>query len=118
MNTKIKKSFAVVTAAAILFSSCSSHTLITTTPVEGAKVYLNGELVGTTPYDHTDTRIVGSSTNIRLVKEGYETINTTMTRDEEADVGAIIGGCFFLVPFLWTLKYKPMHVYELTPVEE
>jgi hypothetical protein len=118
MNTKIKKSFAIISAAAILFSSCSSHTLITTVPVDGAKVYLNGEFVGTTPYDHSDTKIVGSRTSIRLEKEGYETVNASMTRDEEVDAGAVIGGLFFWVPFLWTMKYKPVHTYEMTPVEE
>ena len=47
------------------------------------------------------------------MKEGYETYNTSFSRDEQADVGAIIGGCFVLVPFLWTMKYKPVHSYEL-----
>jgi hypothetical protein len=36
-------------------------------------------------------------------------------RNEEADVGAIIGGIFFLFPFLWTMKYKPGRLYELEP---
>ncbi len=50
---------------------------------------------------------------IRLEKEGYESFNTNICRNEEADVGAIIGGVFLLVPFLWTMKYKPTHTYEL-----
>lgn len=81
----------------------------------GAKVYLNGEPVGTTPYTHQDTKIVGSTTTVKLEKEGYEPLNTSFSRDEEADVGAIIGGIFVWVPFLWTMKYKPTHTYELTP---
>tara|TARA_B100000795_G_scaffold200818_1_gene154593 strand:+ start:299 stop:616 length:318 start_codon:yes stop_codon:yes gene_type:complete len=52
---------------------------------------------------------------VRLEKDGYETFNTNICRNEEADVGAIIGGIFFLVPFLWTMKYKPTHTYDLTP---
>ena len=105
----------VVLAGAILFSSCVSSTMIQSTP-NGAKVYLDGENVGVTPYSHSDTKIVGSITTVRLEKEGYETFNTTFTRDEEADVGAILGGIFVLVPFLWTMKYKPTHTYELKPI--
>ncbi len=79
----------------------------------GAKVYLNGMSVGKTPYRHSDTKIVGSSTSVKLELEGYETLNTSFSRDEAADVGAIIGGLFVLVPFLWTMKYEPVHFYEL-----
>lgn len=102
-------------AASILLTSCASTTMIQSEP-SGAKLYLNGEPVGTTPYTHTDTRIVGTTTMVKLEKEGYEALNTTFSRDEEADVGAIIGGFLFLFPFLWTMKYKPARMYELEPV--
>ena len=109
------KAASVILAGTILLSSCASTTMIQSTP-NGAKVYLDGETVGKTPYSHTDTKIVGSTTSIRLVKEGYETYNTSFSRNEQADVGAIIGGCFVWVPFLWTMKYKPTHTYELSPI--
>ncbi|HLU94274.1 MAG TPA: PEGA domain-containing protein [Membranihabitans sp.] len=102
-------------AALILFSSCASTTMIQSTP-DGAKLYLNGESVGTTPYSHRDTKIVGSTNTVRLEKEGYETLNTSFSRNEEADVGAIIGGILVLIPFLWTMKYKPVHNYEMIPL--
>ena len=89
--------------------------MIQSTP-NGAKVYLDGETVGKTPYSHTDTKIVGSTTTVRLEKEGYETYNTSFSRNEQADVGAIIGGVFVLIPFLWIMKYKPTHTYELSPI--
>ncbi len=110
----LSKAISLVLAGAILFASCSSSTLIQSSP-SGAKVYLNGEYAGVTPYTHTDTKIVGSSTQVRLEKEGYETLNTAFSRNEDADVGAIIGGIFFLFPFLWTMKYKPVRTYELVP---
>jgi hypothetical protein len=78
-----------------------------------AKVYINNEYVGETPYRHSDTKIVGSSNILRIEKDGYTAFNTSFSRDEEADTGAIIGGVFFLFPFLWTMKYKPLHTYEL-----
>lgn len=101
----------------IFLTSCSSTTVIQSSP-SPARLYLNGEPVGETPYTHTDTRIVGSTTTVRLEKEGYETLHTFFSRDEEADVGAIVGGIFLLFPFLWLMKYKPSHFYELTPLRE
>ena len=112
ISTKIAS---VVLATTILFSSCASTTMIQSLP-SGAKVYLDGEAVGNTPYAHTDTKIVGTTTMVRIEKEGYETVNTSFSRNEEVDVGAIIGGIFVWIPFLWTMKYKPTHTYELYPI--
>ncbi|MBN2699450.1 MAG: PEGA domain-containing protein [Bacteroidales bacterium] len=111
----ISKLIALVLAVAILVTGCTSTTIIQSIPSD-ARLYLNGEPVGTTPYTHSDTRIVGSTTTVELRKEGYESLYTSFSRDEEVDVGAIIGGVFFLFPFLWTMKYKPMHTYELVPM--
>ena len=105
---------AVLLSCVILFSGCASTTIINSSP-NGAKLYVDGEPVGTTPYTYTDTKIVGSATPIRIVKEGYEDFNGVLKRNEEANVGAIIGGIFFLFPFLWTMDYKSTHTYELTP---
>ena len=38
------------------------------------------------------------------------------TRNEEADVGVIIRGIFFLLPFLRTMKYNPLHHYKIVPL--
>ncbi|SRR5690554_5354640 len=114
-NSFLMKSAALLMAVAVLFASCSSSTLIQSDP-SGAKVYMNGEYKGTTPYSYSDTKIVGSTTEIRLEKEGFEPLYTFLSRDESADVGAIIGGLFFLFPFLWTMKYNPTHTYELRPL--
>lgn len=105
---------ALVLATAVLFTSCASTTLIKSNP-EGAKVYIENAYVGQTPYSYSDTKIVGSTTSIRLEKEGYDPLYATFSRNEKADVGAIIGGVFTLVPFLWTMKYKDERVYELQP---
>lgn len=106
------KATSLLLAGCILLVSCSSKTLIQSNP-SGAKVYLNGEAVGTTPYTHEDTKIVGSTTTVKLEKEGYETFNTSFARNEKADAGAIIGGVLVLFPFLWTMKYKPERTYDL-----
>lgn len=98
-------------------TSCVSTTRIQSSPA-GAKIYIDGQPAGTTPYTYSDTKIVGSVTSVKIEKEGYEPMNTMFTRSEQADVGAIIGGVFFLVPFLWTMKYNPTHTYELTPLTD
>ena len=91
-----------ILAGATLFTSCASRTLIQSNPI-GAKVYIQGEYAGTTPYSYKDTKIVGSTTDLKIEKEGYEPFSTSFSRNEKADVGAIIAGVFVLVPFLWTM---------------
>ena len=109
----MKKSFlkgcSLYLAISMLFVSCSSNTLIESRP-PGANLYMNGAYVGTTPYRHSDTKVVGTSTDLRFEKDGYETLQVWLTRNEEADPGAILGGIFFLFPFLWTMKYQPSHI--------
>lgn len=106
---------AVILAGCIFLSSCSSTTLIQSKP-DGAKLYMDGEPVGTTPYTYSDTKIVGSTTTVRLEKEGFEPVNTMISRNERVDVGAIIGGLFVWIPFLWIMQYKPTHFYEMLPL--
>ncbi|MBE0655835.1 MAG: PEGA domain-containing protein, partial [Bacteroidales bacterium] len=80
--------------------------------------YINDEPLGRTPYTYTDTKIVGSTNIVRLELEGYEPLYTSFSRNEEVDPGAIIGGILVWVPFLWTMKYKPSHFYELKPITD
>lgn len=95
-------------------ASCASTTMIQSQP-PGAKLYLNGEPVGVTPYAMTDTKIIGSTTTVRLELPGYEPTTGVITRNEEFNVGACIGGAFLLFPFLWVMGYKPVHTFELRP---
>ena len=85
---------------------------------EGAKLYIDGEVHGKTPYSYSDTKIVGSSTHIRMVMDGYEDTNVVLQRNEEFSVGACIGGVLILFPFLWIMGYKAEHRYELTPLRQ
>lgn len=106
----IKRVVAALTAVGTLIG-CSSTTLIRSSDPE-AKIYVDGEYKGKGQYTHTDTKIVGSTTPIRLQKEGCEPMSFNLTRSEEFDVGACAGGVFVLAPFLWIMKYKPEHTYE------
>ncbi|MFB6317593.1 PEGA domain-containing protein [Saccharicrinis sp. FJH54] len=114
-QTPLVKVAAFLMAVTVLFSSCVSSTVIRTLP-EGAKLYMNDEFVGLTPYKHKDTKILLSETSIRLEKEGYEPFYTSITKDEQVDPGAIVGGIFLTFPFIWALGYKPVHTYEMIPL--
>jgi hypothetical protein len=115
MRTPILRAGAA--AVALVFAvGCASTTVIKSMP-SGAKVYLDGEVAGTTPFAMTDTKIVGSVTRVRLVLDGYQPLETVITRNEQFDVGACIGGALVLVPWLWIMGYKPDHTYELSPLQ-
>lgn len=106
----MKKIILAATAASLL-AACSSTTTIRSTDAN-AKIYVDGEFKGTGMATHTDTKTIGSSTNVRIEKQGCEPQYYNFSRNEEFDAGACAGGVFVLVPFLWIQKYKPEHVYE------
>ena len=116
---KISARFAILAVASILFlSGCASMTLIQTVP-PGAKIYVNDELSGETPYTHSDTKIIGSTTSLRFEKSGYKPFSTVIVRTEEIDPAPVVCGFIFTpVWWLWAMKYKPFHTYELVPVEQ
>ena len=114
MKDILKKSIVLCTMSSLV-AGCTSTTVIHSRP-EGATVYVDDMNVGKTPYTQKDTKIVGTQISLRLKMEGYEPFETHICKDEKADVGAIIGGCFFLFPFLWTEGYLPEHTYDLTPI--
>jgi hypothetical protein len=114
-NVRFFRIASVLAVVCVIFASCSSTTLIRSVP-EGAKLYVDGEPVGVTPYEIVDTKIIGSATDIKMVMDGYEDFSTRIYKDEELNVGALIGGFIFTpIPWLWIMKYRPVHTYELTP---
>jgi hypothetical protein len=103
-------------STALMFSAgCASTTIIRSDPT-GATLYVDGSKVGKTPYTYSDTKIVSSTTRIKLKKEGYEELESAITRNEKLEIGPCIGGVFLLVPFLWVMGYQPEHNYELSPL--
>ncbi len=109
--------FSMLMFIPFLISSCSSSTNIYTNP-KGATVYLDGAKVGTTPYTMTDTKIIGTRTQVTFKKEGYEDLNVAIFRNEELDVAALIGGILVWVPLLWVQKYHAVHTYDLIPLTD
>lgn len=113
MKNSIKKAITLLTMTSFI-AGCTSTTVIHSKP-EGAKVYMDNVYVGKTPYTYKDMKIVGSKTPLELKLDGYETLDTHLSKSEKPDIGAIVGGIFFTFPFLWTMEYLPEHTYELEP---
>jgi hypothetical protein len=113
-NKTALRLISIVLAISVLFSSCVSSTMIQSTP-SGAKLTIDGAEVGVTPYWYADAKVMGSVTDIELKSDGYEPLYSSIIRAERVDLGAVIAGCFFWFPFLWTLRYQPFHHYELRP---
>ena len=112
MSNRTVKCISFSLAISLLLASCSSGTMIVSSP-SNAKLSIDGDIVGLTPYFYSDTKIMGTTTTVRLEKEGYKPMYAEFSKNEAADVGAIIGGLFFTFPFLWSMKYKPTHSYQL-----
>lgn len=115
LQMKTTKTIFLLLSIALL-SGCVSTTLIQSDP-PGAKLYLNGEFKGETPYTHVDEKIIFSTTQVKLSKEGYEDHYDYFTRDEQPNVGAIVGGFFIWPIWLWALDYYPERMYKLDPAK-
>jgi hypothetical protein len=116
MKTKpLYSLLSIALAMVILMTSCVCSTLIQSNP-PGAKVTIDGMPAGVTPLDYSDMKIVASTTEIKLEKPGFETKYVRLEKNEQVDVGALIGGLICYVPFLWIMRYSPYHNYELEPL--
>jgi hypothetical protein len=116
---QIRESFQVIflfLAVVIFAASCSSTTVIQSEP-PGARLFINGEYMGTTPYTLTDTKTAGTTNWVRLEMNGFETLYTSFSRTERVEVGAIVAGIFLWIPFAWGLKYKPYRSFLLAPLD-
>lgn len=102
-------------AITLLLSSCASSTLIQSYP-SGARVYINGQEKGLTPYWHSDRKMIGAVTNIDILKDGYEPLYTYIERTEQVNAGAVIGGLFCWPLLAWSLQYDQTHNFELKPL--
>jgi len=110
----MRKLIALAIAFFFLFG-CASSTLIKSNP-PGAKLYLNGQDLGETPYTYSDRAAAGTMRTVILKKEGYKDFNGTIKR-EKLSVPALIGGIFLLVPFIWILEYPPEYNFEMEKME-
>lgn len=90
---------------------CASTTYIKSNPL-GAKLSLDGQLVGETPKFYSDKAVAGTKKEVTLKKEGYKDFNGTIKRDK-LSIPILIGGIFLIVPFAWVLEYPSQYNFEM-----
>ena len=113
LNKLFKHYKIIIFLLVVLFSfSCASSTIINSIP-SGAKVYVDGEYRGSTPYYYKDQKIIYSSTYLKLKKKGYDDFNISFQRNEEFAPGPCVGAVLVYFPVLWIMKYRPERTYEL-----
>jgi len=101
----------LILLAALLASACTSSTVIRSSD-PGSRIYVNGEYMGTGEAYYSDEKVAFSRNKVEIRKDGCRTDYHSFRRNEEADLGAIVGGIFLTVPFLWVTEYKPYRSYE------
>ena len=113
MNSRIANIYRVAVAilAAVAVMSCGTMVTIETQP-EDARVYLNQRPLGEAPVDVELSNFVGNSYQVRIERDGYETIRTDLQK--EVKVGNLIVGLILVWPLLlWTWGPQPYQYYEL-----
>jgi hypothetical protein len=106
----MKKRFALTVVFFFVFG-CASTTFIKSNP-PGAKLQVNGQVVGETPHFYTDKAVAWTMKTVTLKKEGYKDFDAYINR-EKLSVPALIGGIFLLVPFVWILEYPSEYHFEM-----
>jgi len=90
---------------------CASTTYIKSNP-PGAKLSLDGQLVGETPTFYSDKAVAGKTKAVNLKKEGYKDFNGYIKR-EKLSIPILIGGIFLIVPLVWVLEYPSQYNFEM-----
>jgi hypothetical protein len=106
----MKKNIALSTVFFFVLG-CASTTLIKSNP-PGAKLQVDGQVMGATPHFYTDKAVAGTVRTVTLKKEGYRDFNGYIRR-EKLSVPALIGGIFLIVPFAWILEYSSQYNFEM-----
>ena len=101
----------LVLASVCLLAACASGTQIKVSDSD-ARIYVNGEYVGTGHGYYSDHKPAFTKQEITLRKDGCEEQSYTMRRNERPDIGAIISAYYLVVPIGWLTQYKDHHIYE------
>ena len=101
----------LVLVLALFASACTSSTVIRSSDPD-SRIYVNGEYMGTGRAYYSDQKIAFSRNEVEIRKDGCRPERYSFRRNEEADVGAIVGGLLFTVPYLWVTEYKSHRSYE------
>ena len=101
----------LLAAITLMTVGCASSTMIRSSDPD-ARIYVNGEYVGTGKAHYRDRKVSFARNEVTIRKDGCAPAEYAFRRNEDPHLGAIVGGFFLTVPFLWTLEYKDEHAYE------
>ncbi|WP_375766690.1 PEGA domain-containing protein [Archangium gephyra] len=108
----------------VITTGCASTTVIRSDPSGATVRSRSGEVLGKTPYEHSDSAMVNHSESFVVELEGYETEYVTIKRDQWNGLrtaGGVIGGLFMPPVFailLWATDYKEAYQVELREAPE
>jgi hypothetical protein len=101
----------ILLASIAALGACSSGTSIQVSD-PAARIYVNGEYVGTGNGYYSDHKPMFTKQKVTLRKDGCAEQRHTFRRNERPDFGAIVGAYYLVVPVLWLTQYKHQHAYE------
>lgn len=101
---------------ACLISACSSGTSIRVSDPD-ARIYVNGEYVGTGHGYYRDRKPAFTKQDVIVRRNGCEEQTFSLRRNERPDIGAIVSAYYLAVPILWMTQYKDRHAYEFECLE-
>jgi len=104
---------AAVAVLALGLQACVSKTMIHSRP-PGAVVYIDGQMIGTTPVEYGDNATSGTVKLITLKKEGYADLDGLIRKDD-VKTGRFIAGMLLYYPRLWAEGYPEVYTFELEP---
>jgi hypothetical protein len=99
----------IVTVAAL--AGCSSTTRIRASDPD-ARIYVNGEYVGTGKGYYSDRKPAFTRQEVTLRRTGCAEESYAFRRNERPDLGAIFSAYFLVLPILWVTQYKDYRAYE------
>jgi hypothetical protein len=108
----------------VLSTGCASTTVIRSDPSGATVRSRSGEVLGKTPYEHSDSAMVNHTESFVIDLEGHEPEYVTIKRDQWNGLrtaGGVIGGLLVFPVFatlLWATDYKEAYHVELREAPE
>ncbi len=101
----------LICLAAAGLAVCTSTTAIRVSD-PGARIYVNGEYVGTGKGFYSDRKPAFTKQKVTLRKDGCADETYSFRRDERPAFGALISAYYLYVPIVWFMRYKDHRAYE------
>lgn len=107
--------FVAVLLLLVSLAGCVSSTKVTfATDVDGAEVYVDGELVGTTPVQTKLSNAIWEDPDVLIRKDGYKDLHSSVNKELKT-VNLVCGILLWWPSLLYVSGPKKTQNYILTP---